>query len=68
MVEASPSLRKAQHALLCGENKLEDWCQTNQPGCWKSKSKLGVGNRIEWYEELKFVPRSTLPTSRRAML
>lgn len=52
MVEASPSLRNAQHKLLCGDNPLEDI----DIG-YRSKSKYTSDLDIIWCEDIRFVPK-----------
>jgi SAM-dependent MidA family methyltransferase len=57
MVEASPSLRTAQHKLLCGENKLEE----TELG-WQSVSKHSPDLKIVWTEDIRFVPKEASKT------
>jgi NADH dehydrogenase [ubiquinone] 1 alpha subcomplex assembly factor 7 len=57
MVEASPSLRTAQHKLLCGENKLEE----TELG-WQSVSKYSPDLNIIWTEDIRFVPKEASKT------
>ncbi|THW31099.1 DUF185-domain-containing protein [Aureobasidium pullulans] len=54
MVEASPSLRKAQHKLLCGDNPLEEIDIGYQSTC-----KYTPDLKIIWCEDIRFVPRET---------
>jgi len=52
LVEASESLRKAQHRLLCGENALVE----HEVG-YTSKSKYSADLKIVWAEDLRLIPR-----------
>lgn len=52
MVEASPSLRSAQHKLLCGDNPLEEI----DIG-YRSTSKYTNDLEIIWCEDIRFVPK-----------
>jgi NADH dehydrogenase [ubiquinone] 1 alpha subcomplex assembly factor 7 len=54
MVEASPSLRQAQHKLLCGDSPLEEI----DIG-YKSTCKYTPDLNIIWCEDIRFVPRET---------
>ncbi|KAI5251011.1 DUF185-domain-containing protein [Aureobasidium subglaciale] len=54
MVEASASLRQAQHKLLCGDNPLEEI----DIG-YKSTCKYTPDLKIIWCEDIRFVPRET---------
>ena len=55
MVEASPSLREAQHKLLCGDAALEE----TEIG-YRSISKY-AGVPIVWTENIRFVPDREYP-------
>ena len=50
MVEASPSLREAQHKLLCGDNALIETSIGHQ-----SQSKY-ADLAVIWTENIRFVP------------
>ncbi|WPH03049.1 Hypothetical protein R9X50_00592300 [Acrodontium crateriforme] len=52
MVEASESLRQAQHKLLCGENELK----ATELG-FESISRHSKDLKIVWCEDIRFVPR-----------
>nr|POF04085.1 protein arginine methyltransferase ndufaf7, mitochondrial [Quercus suber] len=53
LVEASASLRQAQHKLLCGDHELRD----NKIG-HESTSRHSSDLKIVWCEDIRFVPRS----------
>lgn len=55
LVEASPSLREAQHKLLCGDNPL-----TETDIGYSSTSKYTPDLQIIWCEDIRFVPKGTL--------
>lgn len=52
MVEASKSLREAQHKLLCGDNALEE----TELG-WQSVSRHSKDLKVVWCEDVRFVPK-----------
>ncbi|GAB7350620.1 hypothetical protein MBLNU459_g1186t1 [Dothideomycetes sp. NU459] len=52
MVEASPSLRSAQHKLLCGDNPLKEIDIGH-----RSTSKYTKDLDIIWCEDIRFVPK-----------
>lgn len=54
MVEASPSLRDAQHKLLCGDNALEE----TELG-HKSRSKYTDDLNIVWCEDIRLLPKGS---------
>jgi NADH dehydrogenase [ubiquinone] 1 alpha subcomplex assembly factor 7 len=54
MVEASPSLRKAQHKLLCRDNPMQEIDIGYQSTC-----KYTTHLNIIWCEDIRFVPRDT---------
>ncbi|KAI7336818.1 DUF185-domain-containing protein [Hortaea werneckii] len=53
LVEASPRLREAQKALLCGDEKE----MTETDIGWESESKMVEGMKVKWTEDIRFVPR-----------
>ncbi|QIW95099.1 hypothetical protein AMS68_000617 [Peltaster fructicola] len=57
MVEASQSLRNAQHKLLCGDNAL-----TKTDIGYESMSQQASELKIVWAEDIRFVPRSGAET------
>ncbi|KAI5360741.1 Putative protein arginine methyltransferase NDUFAF7 [Septoria linicola] len=57
MIEASETLRQAQHKLLCGDNPL-----TKTKLGWESVSKHSSELKIVWTEDHKFVPREVSKT------
>lgn len=57
MVEASESLRHAQHKLLCGDKPLEK----SDLG-WLSTSRHSTDLKIVWTEDVRFVPREASKT------
>lgn len=52
LVEASPSLREAQHKLLCGGQKLEETDIGHQ-----SYSKYSPELKIIWCEDVRLLPK-----------
>ncbi|GAM87982.1 hypothetical protein ANO11243_060110 [Dothideomycetidae sp. 11243] len=54
LVEASPTLRGAQHKLLCGEHPLEK----TDVG-FESRSKYDDKLRIVWCEDVRLLPKDT---------
>lgn len=58
LVEASPSLREAQHRLLCGDNAL-----TETDVGYSSTSKYTPDLQIIWCEDIRFVPKGICPVS-----
>ncbi|TKA65569.1 hypothetical protein B0A49_06745 [Cryomyces minteri] len=57
LVEASPSLRQAQHELLCGDAPLEE----TDIG-FQSTSKYAPDLKIIWCEDVRFVPKDPSQT------
>ncbi|KAJ9621350.1 hypothetical protein H2203_007402 [Taxawa tesnikishii (nom. ined.)] len=57
LVEASPSLREAQHKLLCGDKPLEEIDIGH-----RSLSKYTDDLRIIWCEDIRFVPKESTKT------
>ncbi|EME41592.1 hypothetical protein DOTSEDRAFT_64882 [Dothistroma septosporum NZE10] len=57
LVEASETLRRSQHKLLCGENAFEK----SELG-WQSVSRHSPDLMIIWTEDVRFVPREALKT------
>lgn len=57
LVEASHSLREAQHKLLCGDNPLVE----NEVG-YQSVSRHSKDLKIVWCEDVRFVPREASKT------
>ena len=57
LVEASASLREAQHKLLCGDNPLKE----NDVG-YESISRHSPDLKIVWAEDLRLVPREASKT------
>ena len=55
LVEASPSLRAAQHKLLCGDNPLQETDLGHS-----STSKHSSDLKIIWCEDIRFVPIGTV--------
>nr|POF13125.1 protein arginine methyltransferase ndufaf7, mitochondrial [Quercus suber] len=53
LVEASASLRQAQHRLLCGDHELRE----NDIG-HESMSRHSPDLKLVWCEDIRFVPRS----------
>lgn len=58
LVEASPSLREAQHKLLCGDKPLEEIDIGH-----RSLSKYTDDLRIIWCEDIRFVPKGMFSSS-----
>lgn len=58
LVEASPSLREAQHKLLCGDNPL-----TETDIGHSSTSKYTPDLQIIWCEDIRFLPKGMCPLS-----
>lgn len=54
LVEASPTLRRAQHKLLCGGNALEK----SDTG-YQSKSKHSDKLNVVWAEDVRFIPKDS---------
>ncbi|KAF2153812.1 DUF185-domain-containing protein, partial [Myriangium duriaei CBS 260.36] len=54
LIEASPSLRAAQHKLLCGENPLD---QTDVG--YGSRSKYDEKLRVVWCEDVRLLPKES---------
>ncbi|KAF5093619.1 hypothetical protein D0Z03_002340 [Geotrichum reessii] len=52
-VEASPTLRKAQHKLICGTN---EFVHNKETGVYSSKS-LYNGTPVFWVEDAKLLPK-----------
>ncbi|PNS20749.1 hypothetical protein CAC42_2680 [Sphaceloma murrayae] len=57
LVEASASLRNAQHKLLCGDNPLRE----NEVG-YESRSKYDENLRIVWCEDVRLLPKESNKT------
>lgn len=57
-MEASPSLREAQHKLLCGDKPIEEIDIGHQ-----SYSKYADNLKVIWTEDVRFVARGSFPIS-----
>ncbi|KAF2167027.1 hypothetical protein M409DRAFT_66128 [Zasmidium cellare ATCC 36951] len=57
LIEASETLRHAQHRLLCGENSMAK----TELG-WESVSRHSPDLKIVWTEDVRFVPREASKT------
>ncbi|EME77403.1 uncharacterized protein MYCFIDRAFT_191514 [Pseudocercospora fijiensis CIRAD86] len=57
LIEASDTLRKTQHELLCGDNPM-----TETKLGWESISRHSPDLKIVWTEDHKFVPRDASKT------
>ncbi|KAM3420997.1 Protein arginine methyltransferase NDUFAF7 [Cercospora zeina] len=57
LIEASETLRQAQHKLLCGDNPM-----TETKLGWESVSKHCSDLKVVWTEDHKFVPRDANKT------
>lgn len=57
LIEASETLRQAQHKLLCGDNPM-----TETKLGWESVSKHSSELKVVWTEDHKFVPRHASKT------